>query len=62
MYKIATENEYGETLYFNRDFAFFGAKFGTEYKTRKGAEDALLYARKCAPNKCILLNLHIEKA
>lgn len=62
MYKIATENEHGETLYFNRDFAFFGAKFGTEYKTRKDAENALLYARKCAPNKNILLNLRIEKA
>lgn len=61
MYKIATENEHGETLYFNRDYAFFGVKFGTEYKTRKEAESALLYAKKCASNNAILLNLRIEK-
>ena len=61
IYKIATKDENGKKLYFNNDYYFFGENFGTEYKSRKSAENGLCMAKKYAPTNDILLNLNIEK-
>lgn len=51
----------GTKVYFNNDYAKFMVKFPTYYTSKKAADNALQYAKKCASNQEILDNLQIEE-